>query len=161
MDVPYGVPNPVDETIAPGSRLLTESPKGPRRDTITSGKVPILSPKEAESVLRAADAKAHLSPRGFYHFFAPSQAESEKTPLRSFTLETDANFVLDYLSVVGMEVRLTVACVPPPSGVVMAPSYICVWQRWRATGSAAGFWFGTLALGQSHVVVRPVFCDFR
>ena len=43
--------------LAPGSRRLTESPKGPRRDAITSGKVPILLPREAESFLRAADAK--------------------------------------------------------------------------------------------------------
>ncbi len=45
-------------------------------------------------------------------------------------------YVFDYLSVVGMEVRLTVACVPPPSRgrhgtLMLSPqtSVVVVWQR--------------------------------
>ena len=40
---------------------MTESPKGPRRDAITPGKVAILLPRGAERLLRAADAKSHSS----------------------------------------------------------------------------------------------------
>ena len=67
-------------------------------------------------------------------------------------------FVFDYLSVVGMGVRLTVACVPPPSGgrhgtpILSPQTYVVVfWQR-------ATFGF------RSWVLVRdscswPIMCD--